>query len=507
MSTLRAAQLSGDELRSDTNRESHHVHGGQYAPLEGASNNMSDMTTNVLMMHGDMVNALKFLTYATAWPLMNQIPVFESFNGVSGTICGVQVTSMGLKANRVAEKTLDKEGAWEAKWTIEAGLALLASALAKVVGSIMWIANTFRALPAALVSWIDRLGVVNGVFTMLMFAGYVVRAGIREREVMRFRDEFRLVLQAVMPFATLPEKGTPKELFEMAVDNLCLDKDDVARSVLEHMQEKMRAGDEGVESKAVLVNKLEGLMNRKGRSFFKLHSGILRMDDASDMLTAAKNVFRGDEDALKCIEVLKAEWNDRVNYENLLARATKADLVTEVRSGRRIDPKKGESARAVLDHLFAKWTERRNWNRALGAVSLFAIVMVALLFTVAPGPVFTVVCGILVGLFVVFALFFDGPGIGACLKSEPKKWDLPVLAASTLLAIGLTAVFAVTSFASGGILPLIYVLVVGGMLLLVQCVALGWVAYRTLQVRREKAEQDRIVAARLGNSVFVLNDI
>ena len=426
------------------------IHGGQWAPFEKVSEKVSEMGINILMLHGDIVNFFKFLSPVALWNASVCIPGFDLFNGVSGTICGTAIASSGVKARRMAKQTGDRAGKAEANWTVEIGVSLVALSIFKLGYAGLGIANYIRALPGIVALLIQTFGMLNGIFTILAFLGFSVRAYHREKEVYKFRDEFRAVLLSVLQDSevignALPEKGTPEELFKKAHEKSQMNNENgFSELVLAKLREKMRVGDKGATTKAEMVDEIREIIQCEewgGRRGFKLddYAWILvkdtyvMFDKAEELFTNLKKMDESDiqeyndlkvrdlKVKIKKVRDLREKWSAKVNFENLVSRATKGDIITEICQGHPIDARREQNAHEVLKHLFAKWTSRRNWNRGIGVVAMVAVGIVIFLLTATSGPMTVIACGVVVGLFVVFAAFFDGRGVVGSLSVKKKK--------------------------------------------------------------------------------------
>ena len=516
MSALPAASGGGAILRSAVPVErGATIHGGQWAPFEKVSEKVSEMGLNTLMLNGDIINFFKFLSPVAQWNASVCVPGFDLFNGVSGTICGVAITSVGVKARRMAKETEDTHGKTEANWTIEIGVMYIALSIFKLGYAILGIINFIKPLAAQVFVLIETFGILNGITTILTFVGFAVRAGYREREVHRFRDSYRealyeALIELQVDARELPMKGTPEELFKKALELSGVKEEVFSRIVLKKLRKRIRTGEDGAETKAEMREAVRELLNTEalsgnreveyGQYDWMLEKEPLVMFDNVELLfTRLREMNKGDvrqyddlTTKINRVHALRTQWNLKVNFENQIERATKGDIVKEIRLGHPIDDKKPQTAKAAMDHLFAKWTSRRNWNRALGIVAVVASGLVVFLMAATPGPMAMLACGLVVGLFVVFAAFFDGRGvIGALKAKKPGKWDGLIFLTQTLLLMAITTGLIIATVMTGGAPMLVYCIVVSSPLMLTQMIALGWIAKRIAQQRKALKEKRR----------------
>lgn len=492
MSALEAA--SEERFRSDFDKGTT-IHGGLQASFGKVSEKVSALGLNILMLHGDVVNFFKFLCPVFSWSPSINIPGFDLFNGVSGTLVGGVFTSTGVKARRQGKETGDRAGIAEGNWTVEIGVTLVASSVLKLGYAGLGILNYFRVLPEVLVPLIGTLGVLNGIFTVFMFIGFAVRAAFREREVHKFREGFRETLLTVLPGIELPEKGTPEELFVTAAKASNTDENELALRIVGGMRDHMCVGAIVEGCRDLLQPQFYGDVRHDLTDWGEiLEKDVpVMLDDAERIFKQIRDLHKDDASAQGAIQVkfdriaeLRAQWNDKVNYENLITRATKGDIVTEICQGYPMDAKRGVTARSVITHLSEKWVERRKWNRVLGVLAVVGVGLVIFLLTATSGPLAIIASGSVVALFLFMALFFDGRGVvGELGTKNPGKWDGVIFLSATVLLAAIITMGIIVTVSTGGGLPLAYCIVVGSLLMMTQLIQLGWTVKRLGEQRIE----------------------
>ncbi len=407
--------------------------GGREA-LHAAAEKISDMGLNILFVHGDVVNFFKFGSFAAGRSIL-AVPFFELFNGVSSFLAGVHMAAegmLGLSQDPLVEKPADGCKA-------AAGMALLAAALAKAVGAVLtMVVKTQHVFREAGLPLLQLIGPkVSGALCSLVetIRGNSAALSSLSQQLGRVNSVCSVVMFSFYVLRALYNGGC--HLYFI---------DAFRQALLEKLPEDKK-----------------GQLPRFGtpKSLFDAAADLVQRTPGY----AVEPFARGVLESLR--EKLGKEAFDAATEKGMFEYTEKPPEPLPV---------------AALYKMSDAWFWANMRNISLGAVSLAAIVGVVLLMTVAVGsPAMTVLFGGFVLLCVVFVIGFDGKGIVDKWKEKPKEWDLPIICASAALAVGLTAASAALSIASGGTLPLIFSLVVGGCLLLTQTVALTWVVYHKIE--------------------------
>ena len=459
---------------------------GMALSMETEAAKVSNMMVQLSGISGDAIGVVKNFSKAMEWNPRGAENGFDLQGGLCNLVGGVPGIMVGLKEERLAKLSDDKTGQAVAKWHQRIGGFLVAAGCAKIGSVAMALFHGARLLPEALVPLMEGMGMASGGFFALIFLAILGDVSCVEREGKAFCLGFREKLIAVLrehetevkdlpvPLS-LPKGASPRELYERAKGRL---KEEILAPAL---VQKMRSSMTSLEREDQIRKALFDLI---GKERFTQEQSLCQKETAELYEIALQNpqrrIFRQN------LERNRDEWNEKINYERMVERVVKGDVVKEIKEGNQ----------GVLEHLFKKWEVKRVWNRMMGAVSLIslAVLIPTVLAGVMPmaAPILLGVAIAWTALSLVYAIF-DGKGYLEAFRSKKVgTWDLKILLAKTAAVLAVTVTFSVLTIASGGVLPLLYCLIAGGAVLALQLGAWGWLASRLKE--KELAKDEELLA-------------